>query len=411
MSTLWNWLPWMLTVAAVAWSWWHRQTNLEATDVSQSTTAATTNTESLLPTSEHFIDLLDVGVLFLHPNGVIITYNETAAQQLDIHPHNRGQSIMSVVRDHQLDDFVAETMIRGERGEMLLPRRNPARTLKVSAQMLTTAHNTTVMAVIIRDITQISQLERARRDMVASVSHELRTPLAALKLLSETIATNPPADVAHRMALRISDEVDTLNHLVNDLHDLSQIEAGRIALQLAPHPPQTHVLHVIERMTPAAATHHIHLTHDVSDTLPLVLSDANRVDQVLLNLVHNAVKFTPDYGQIVIHAQMVSLPEHQPSQNQIPANHPSGDWILFSVSDSGAGIPAEHQQRIFERFYKVDQARTRGSGSGLGLAIARHLIEGHGGRIWVNSTVGLGTTFYFTLPTAHDSSTPHATSR
>jgi two-component system phosphate regulon sensor histidine kinase PhoR len=185
--------------------------------------------------------------------------------------------------------------------------------------------------------------------------------------------------------LRISDEVDTLNHLVNDLHDLSQIEAGRIALQLAPHPPLTHVMRVIERMTPAAAEHHIHLHHDVSDTLPLVLSDANRIDQVLLNLVHNAVKFTPDYGHISIHAEMVSLPQHQP--------------------DSGAGIPAEHQQRIFERFYKVDQARTRGSGSGLGLAIARHLIEGHGGRIWVNSTVGLGTTFFFTLPTAHESST------
>lgn len=407
MSTLWNWLPWMLTVAAVAWSWWHRQVTRAALETAPTIPPATlAPPASLLPTSEQFIDLLDVGVLFLHPNGVIITYNETAAQLLDLHPHNRGQSVMSVVRDHQLDDFVAETMIRGERGEMLLPRRNPARTLKVSAQMLTTAHDTTVMVVIIRDITQISQLERARRDMVASVSHELRTPLAALKLLSETIATNPPADVAHRMALRISDEVDTLNHLVNDLHDLSQIEAGRIALQLAPHSPITHVLRVIERMTPAADEHHIHLQHDVSDALPLVLSDANRVDQVLLNLVHNAVKFTPNHGHITIHAHMVSLPGYQSSLIQMPANHPSGDWLLFSVSDSGTGIPAEHQQRIFERFYKVDQARTRGSGSGLGLAIARHLIEGHGGRIWVNSTVGLGTTFYFTLPTAHDTSAP-----
>lgn len=408
MTTIWSWIPWIIAGAVVAWSWWQRRTTRAATEVAPTTApTATSSTASLLPTSEHFIDLLDVGVLFLHSNGVIITYNETAAQLLDLHPHNRGQSIMSVVRDHQLDDFVAETMIRGERDEMLLPRRNPARTLKVSAQTLSSAHDTTVMVVIIRDITQISQLERARRDMVASVSHELRTPLAALKLLSETIATNPPADVAHRMALRISDEVDTLNHLVNDLHDLSQIEAGRIALQLAPHPPITHVLRVIERMTPAADEHHIHLQHDVSDALPLVLSDANRVDQVLLNLVHNAVKFTPDHGQITIQAHMVSLPEHQLGRSQIPANHPHGDWMLFSVSDSGAGIPAEHQQRIFERFYKVDQARTRGSGSGLGLAIARHLIEGHGGRIWVNSTVGLGTTFYFTLPTAHDSSAPY----
>jgi two-component system phosphate regulon sensor histidine kinase PhoR len=406
MTTFWSWTPWIITVAVLAWSWWRRRVAVHPPEVpAVALHASTASTVSLLPTSEQFIDLLDVGVLFLHPNGVIITYNETAAQLLDLHPHNRGHSIMSVVRDHQLDDFVAETMLRGERDEMLLPRRNPARTLKVSAQRLTTSQATTVMVVIIRDVTQISQLERARRDMVASVSHELRTPLAALKLLSETIATNPPADVAQRMALRISDEVDTLNHLVNDLHDLSQIEAGRIALQLAPHPPLTHVMRVIERMTPAAAEHHIHLHHDVSDTLPLVLSDANRIDQVLLNLVHNAVKFTPDYGHISIHAEMVSLPQHQPASHQIPANHPHGDWMLFSITDSGAGIPAEHQQRIFERFYKVDQARTRGSGSGLGLAIARHLIEGHSGRIWVNSTVGLGTTFFFTLPTAHESST------
>lgn len=402
MTTLWDWLPWLIVVAVVGWHWWQQRASTPdvRADVPDGALLGASK-EPLLPTSEQLIGLLDVGVVCLRPNGVIMTYNDTAAQLLDLRPDSRGQSMMSVVRDHQLDDFIAETMLRGERDEMLLPRRNPARTLKIHAQAITTAHDTTVMVVIIRDITQISQLERARRDMVASVSHELRTPLAALKLLSETIATNPPADVAQRMALRISDEVDTLNHLVNDLHDLSQIEAGRIALQLAPHPPLTHVLRVIERMAPAATAHHIQLNHDVAETLPQVLSDANRVDQVFLNLIHNAVKFTPDHGQISIHACTVSLPHEQAMLPQLPANHPSGDWILFSVSDSGAGIPAEHQQRIFERFYKVDQARTRGSGSGLGLAIARHLIEGHGGRIWVNSTVGVGTTFFFTLPTAH----------
>ncbi len=398
MSTFLQWLPWVIIVGMVTWWWYQRNTTTNHEPVPLTPVPPPTR----LPDTKTVMDLLDIGILFLAPNGVILAYNGAAAELLGLTMTSHGQTIMRVVRDHQLDDFIHQSSRRGERDEMLLPRRNPARTLKLSAQTIGTGVATPVILVLIRDVTQLSQLERARRDMIASVSHELRTPLAALKLLSETIATHPPAAIAERMALRISDEVDTLNHLVNDLHDLSQIEAGRIALQLAPHDPYTHIERVIERISPTAAEHAITVSYDASQSLPQVLSDAPRVDQVLLNLLHNAVKFTPDHGNIVIAASVIQVPDDHEQHAHIPANHAAGEWVLFRVTDTGVGIPAEHLPRIFERFYKVDQARTRGSGSGLGLAIARHLIEGHGGRIWVTSTVGSGTTFMFTLPTVHD---------
>jgi two-component system phosphate regulon sensor histidine kinase PhoR len=191
-----------------------------------------------------------------------------------------------------------------------------------------------------------------------------------------------------------------LTRLVNDLHDLSRIEAGRIALQMSPHAPLRLVERAIERIQPQAESTHITVQHAVSADIPAVLVDEGRIDQILLNLLHNAVKFTPDHGSITIQAQHITIPHTIGITPQPPTDHATGEWVLFLISDTGVGIEKEHLDRVFERFYKVDQARTRGSGTGLGLAIARHLVEGHGGRIWVVSTVGKGTTFAFTLPTA-----------
>lgn len=350
--------------------------------------------------AEVVVEAIDVGVLFVRSDGVILMHNPAATTLLQLPEHALGRTIISMVRDHQFDEFVRMVAQHCEADEMLLPQRNPARTLRINARPIIQPSGDIVVIVLIRDITQLSQLERARRDMIASVSHELRTPLAALKLLSETIASNPPPDIVHRMAGRISDEVDALIRLVNDLHDLSQIEAGRIALQMAPVAPSEVVHHAFERIQPQAEAHHITVTVDACDDVPLMLVDVGRIDQVLLNLLHNAVKFTPDGGQITISAAFLALPSSAPLPAGIPHDHPAGDWVMIGVSDTGMGIPPEHVTRIFERFYKVDQARTRGSGTGLGLAIARHLIEGHGGRIWVESTVGSGTTFFCTVPTA-----------
>lgn len=389
-------IPWIITGASITWlvvMWQSRPTPPRMAP-------APPPPEPAQNPAEVVVEAIDVGVMFVRHDGVILMHNPAATTLLQLPETALGRTIISVVRDHQFDEFVRAVAAHCEADEMLLPQRNPARTLRITARPIIQPSHEVVVIVLVRDITQLSQLERARRDMVASVSHELRTPLAALKLLSETIATNPPPDIVQRMAGRISDEVDTLIRLVNDLHDLSQIEAGRIALQMAPVAPVAVLSHARERIQPQADAHHITVTVDADHTIPAMLVDVGRIDQVLLNLLHNAVKFTPDGGEITLGASTVQIPSTDAYPLGIPTDHPSGAWVVISVSDTGVGIPPEHLSRIFERFYKVDQARTRGSGTGLGLAIARHLVEGHGGRIWVTSTVGVGTTFVCTLPTA-----------
>lgn len=390
-------IPWIIAGASITWlvvMWQHRPPTPRVTLPVYTVPEPTQNP------AEVVVEAIDVGVLFVRGDGVILMHNPAATALLQLPDSAVGRTIISVVRDHQFDEFVRSVAYYREADEMLLPQRNPARTLRINARPIIQPNDEAVVILVVRDITQLSQLERARRDMIASVSHELRTPLAALKLLTETIASNPPPDIVQRMASRISDEVDTLIRLVNDLHDLSQIEAGRIALQMASTSPAAVLWHARERIQPQADAHHISIHVDVPTTIPYMLVDVGRIDQVLLNLLHNAVKYTPDHGTITIGAGAILVPDDVLLPDGIPADHPAGAWVVISVSDTGVGIPAEHLPRIFERFYKVDQARTRGSGTGLGLAIARHLIEGHGGRIWVTSTVGVGTTFFCTLPTA-----------
>ena len=390
-------IPWIIAGASITWlvvMWQHRP------PMPRVILPVPSAPEPAQNPAEVVVEAIDVGVLFVRGDGVILMHNPAATALLQLPDSAVGRTIISVVRDHQFDEFVRSVAYYREADEMLLPQRNPARTLRINARPIIQPNDEAVVILVVRDITQLSQLERARRDMIASVSHELRTPLAALKLLSETIASNPPPDIVQRMASRISDEVETLIRLVNDLHDLSQIEAGRIALQMASTSPAAVLWHARERIQPQADAHHISIHVDVPSTIPHMLVDVGRIDQVLLNLLHNAVKYTPDQGTITISAGAILFPDDSLLPDGIPADHPAGAWVVISVSDTGVGIPAEHLPRIFERFYKVDQARTRGSGTGLGLAIARHLIEGHGGRIWVTSTVGAGTTFFCTLPTA-----------
>lgn len=389
-------VPWMITLASVLGAWWWVQRH---TPTSAPPPLPSAPQPALPIIHNDILAYIDTGVLLVQPDSTVTMYNQAASDLLELPPHATGQSLMSLVRDHQFDEFVRHSIMQREPNDMRYAQRNPARTLHIITRPMAN-HVDALTLVLVRDVTHVSQLERARRDMVASVSHELRTPLASLKLLSETIITNPPPDVAQRMARRISEEVDTLTRLVNDLHDLSRIEAGRIALQMSAYSPIHIIEHAIERIQPQAESNHIALYHTPTINLPDVLVDVGRIDQVFLNLLHNAVKFTPDHGHITIHARVINLPQDQLTDPQPPADHASGEWVLFCITDTGVGIAKEHIDRVFERFYKVDQARTRGSGTGLGLAIARHLIEGHGGRIWVISTVGQGTTFAFTLPTA-----------
>lgn len=236
--------------------------------------------------------------------------------------------------------------------------------------------------VILKDLTPIRRLETVRRDFISNLSHELRTPLASLRAVVETLQdSKDDPEATQRFLGRAEREVDTLTQMVEELLELSRIESGRVPLKLTNTAVSDLILIPLERLRNVAERGQVELILNLPANLPPVLADAGRVQQVVTNLVHNAIKFTPPKGKITIHAAAQSAE------------------MLISIHDTGVGIPAEDLPRIFERFYKSDRARTRGGGgTGLGLAIARHLVQAHNGRIWAESKEGHGSTFYFTLP-------------
>ncbi len=340
----------------------------------------------------------DDGLVLVDADRRVRYLNAQAAELLNLKQIGSvGQGLITIARDYQVDAMVEEAITSAESRESILQPLGRQRMLRLRAVPLN--HGTKGALLLVRDVTQLSQLERSRRDLVANVSHELRTPLASIKLLVETLQSEPPAPVAQRMLSQIAQEVDAITQLVEELHELSQIESGRVALQLVPTLIAPLIERTIERIRPQLERKNLQVTSYVPDHLPQALIDEHRVGQVLLNLLHNASKFTPENGRVTITGAVITVGEGVFAPPGMPATHPPGQWLLLSIADTGIGIPASDLSRIFERFYKVDRARTRNAGgTGLGLAIAKHLVEGHGGRIWATSVEGEGSTFYLTLP-------------
>ena len=240
--------------------------------------------------------------------------------------------------------------------------------------------------IVLQDVTELRRLERVRRDFVANIGHELRTPLASVKLLVETLnsAVHEDPAAAQDFLGRIDMEIDRLTQMVRELLELSNIESGQVHL----NKKQVVVSDLLEqaagRLRAQAERSNISLSVLVTANLPDVYADPERVEQVLVNLIQNGIKFTPPGGSVTLNAETIP------------------DGVRISVADTGAGIPPDDLPRVFERFYKVDKARTgspdREGGTGLGLAIARNIMQAHNGQIWVESEVGRGTTVFFTLP-------------
>lgn len=367
---------------------------------------------------------LDDGLVAVNTERQVRFLNPQASEMLGMDSATAlGQGLIALLRDYQADVLVREVLDDGETREATMQPILSGRTLRLRCTPLQIDGKINGALIFIRDVTQISRLERARRDLVANVSHELRTPLASLKLLVETLQSDPPPHVAQRMLGQVAEEVDAVNQLVDELHELSQIESGRVTLQLSPAPIDSAVQRALVRIRPQAERKSLQVIADVPETLPLALMDADRIGQVLLNLLHNAVKFTPQQGIIGVRVGLATVVSQTPKTLSVdgsigslvdsssapaeaqhstvdsPVPLPPGQWLLVAVADNGIGIPSQDVQRIFERFYKVDRARTRNQGgTGLGLAIAKHLVEGHGGRLWAASSEGKGSTFYFTLP-------------
>ena len=322
------------------------------------------------------------GVMIVDPDGRVKLLNPAAERIFQIRETKAlDRSVVEVLRYHQLVDLWRSTK-SGKRQSTMLEIGPQHQFLQVVAIPLKTTLSGSTL-ILFQDLTQLRRLETVRRDFISNVSHELRTPLASLKALAETLQEgaleDPPA--ASRFILRMETEIDNLTQLVNELLELSRIESGKVPLSFQRIQPCNLLKPAYERMNLQAERAGLELVFNCQFELPLVFADPDRITQVLINLVHNAIKFTAPGGKITLSA------------------YQEKDRIIFFVRDTGVGIAKNDLGRIFERFYKADRARA-GGGTGLGLSIARHMVEAHGGFIWVESEPELGSTFYFSLPVA-----------
>ncbi|MEZ4517719.1 MAG: ATP-binding protein [Chloroflexota bacterium] len=349
--------------------------------------------DSLIEDHQQFGTVLDHmvdGVLITDSMSYVDLVNPAACRLLHIsETEAMGRSFASVVRHHQLIDLWQRCQ---EQGHEQLEAVEIGQDLFLQAVVTPFQQKGAPgYLVILQDLTQVRRLQTMRRDFISNLSHELRSPLASLRAVIETLVDgameDPPA--ATRFLGRAEREVDTMTQMVDELTELSQIESGQIRLRLAPTPVCDLVNTPLERLRPQAERSDLTIQVKIPDDLPDVIVDRERIQQVVTNLLHNAIKFTPPGGRIKITASLTDM-EDGP-----------GHGVLVEVSDTGVGIPKADLPRIFERFYKLDRARTRGrGGTGLGLAIARHIVQAHNSQLWATSKEGKGSTFYFTLPVA-----------
>ncbi|MBI5301623.1 MAG: PAS domain-containing sensor histidine kinase [Chloroflexi bacterium] len=324
------------------------------------------------------------GFVLLNKDGRIISLNAAARSFLGVE-NGIGQPLSEIAWGYDLQPLVAEVLQRKTDSlEQVVAKGE--RAFAVRVQSIGTSSDPRVL-LRLDEVTELQRLGRARREFVANISHELRTPVTSLQLLVETITAETMNDKSFLFDLldKMRAQIDLLRQLTDELMDLALIESGHAPIKLMETRAVELVNEAANSLRPQAERKGIDLDVAV-DADMLVLADAQGIRKVLGNLIHNAIKFTNARGRIEISATR------------------DGDNVRFAVADTGIGISANDLPRVFERFYKVDRARTRGAGelrsTGLGLAIAKHTVEAHGGKIWAESVEGKGSIFFFTLPAA-----------
>lgn len=347
------------------------------------------------------------GVLVLDRGGTIRLANERLARLLRGRADDAivGQPLIAVSRDPDLLALVRE-VTRGAHAEPLVREitfeRPRHETVRVTATKIGPADGDSARYILVfHDITELKRLELTRRDFVANVSHELRTPLTAIRGYAEALQGGALEDPQLRAKFVgiIGRHSERLGRLLDDLLTISDLELGRAALRRAPISVIPIVEASAELLRDKAERGVVEIALQVPDGLPFVLADSDRVEQVLVNLLDNAVKYTPSGGRVTIAARAVdALPEELLVP---PAEGGRGPWVELSVSDSGAGVPAADLPRLTERFFRVDRARSQElGGTGLGLAIVKHIIQAHGGGMSIRSRLGEGTRVAVYLPQA-----------
>ena len=337
---------------------------------------------------ESLLAALGSGIVRVDPGLRVTAANPAAHALLGRAPGTLvGRSVMEAFLDAKIESMAHVALAQGTARSELRRADADGPTLTVLGRR---AHRGGLWLVV-DDVSELRRLQRIRTEFIDNLSHELRTPLTTVSLLAETLSREAdatdvglPPKMRDRIA-KIEIETGHLVQMVNELLELSRIESGGTLILVDGLDMATLAARSAERLRLFADRQGVSLRIEVPDGLPAIRGDGARLGQVVVNLVHNAVKFSPDGGDIVVRVRN------------------RGEEIVTSVEDHGVGIPRDAHDRVFERFYKVDRARLRaeaGGGTGLGLAIARHVVEQHGGRIWVESVEGSGSTFSFAVPAA-----------
>lgn len=352
-----------------------RAFNRMAMQVKQTMAAVTAERDRMEVIFSHMGD----AILVVDGNSIVTTLNKAAEKVFQTsRDQAMGRHFIEVVRDYEIDTLLQRCLTAKEQQKGLVgvsPKR------QLLGVIVTPFQGESGCVVLVQDLTELRRLETVRRDFISNLSHELRTPITSLKALTETLhqgAIDQPS-VARDFVSKMNVEVDRLAQMVQEMGDLARIESGEALLKRSPVNIADVVTRAVERLRAQADRAGLQVKLDIASGLPSVSADEGRIEQVLVNLVHNAIKFTPPGGTVRIAAKA------------------DGDYLLVSVSDTGVGIAADDLPRVFERFYKADRARA-GGGTGLGLAIAKHVVEAHDGQIGVESVEGRGATFSFTIP-------------
>ncbi len=331
------------------------------------------------------------GVLATDGNQRIVHVNDVAARILGIDAANSsGQILWEATRFPKIADTVAHTLEHGDdiSSEITIPAIGENRFIRIHASPIHDASATITGAVVVLfDVSELRRLEKVRRDFVSNVSHELKTPLTAIRGIAETLSDDPdmPAATRTRFLQHLREQSCRLEALVVDVLRLSRVETEDAAFAFETIDLRTVFGHSVRDARAAADSKHLDLTLSIPDEPVLASADREAMRQVADNLLQNAIRYT---GDGIIHVRLTV----------------ESDQAVLSVQDSGMGIEPEHLDRIFERFYRADRARTRASGgTGLGLSIVKNIVLAHGGRVDVQSEVGVGTTFRVHLPLTNPS--------
>jgi two-component system phosphate regulon sensor histidine kinase PhoR len=346
----------------------------------ESADTARWDAEQVIHDTGYLTELMTAGVVRLRDDLTVESANSAAHAMLERRPGTMvGRSALEAFVDARIEEVARTAMELGSANGELTVRSAAAATVTVRARRSPVSG----VWLVLEDVSELRRLQRIRAEFIDNLSHELRTPLTTISLLAET-AGREVESASPRLRERIAKiEVETghLIQMVNELLDLSKIESGTVPLLLDDVDLVQVARANTERLRPFAKRQGLRLTLDLPDHVTSVRGDEDRLGQVLVNLLHNAVKFSPNGGAVVVGVRE------------------DGGEVVVWVRDPGIGVPRADIARIFERFYKVDRARVRGrGGTGLGLSIARHVVEMHGGRIWVESEEGEGSTFSFAVP-------------